>query len=179
VLTGDGTGAARAVLVATDPVTAGDLLPGLDVPEMHALTTYFHVAPNPPASAPMLHLDGTGGPVANSIVLTEAAPGYAPDDRSLIASTVLGDADHVPEAAVRGELARLYAVPTHHWAHLHTAEIRRALPAFRPGRPVRSPIELGDGIFVAGDHRDTPSTQGALVSGRRAAEAIATALGVA
>jgi hypothetical protein len=43
---------------------------------------------------------------------------------------------------------------------------------------VRSPVELGDGIFVAGDHRDTPSTQGALVSGRRAATAIAAALGV-
>ena len=33
------------------------------------------------------------------------------------------------------------------------------------------------GVFVAGDHRDTPSTQGALVSGRRAAEAVAAALG--
>jgi phytoene dehydrogenase-like protein len=179
VLTADGSITARAVLVATDPVTAGALLPGLDVPEMHALTTYFHVAPSPPASAPMLHLDGTGGPVANSIVLTDAAPGYAPDRRALVASTVLGGAEQVSEAVVRGELARLYAVPTHHWAHLHTAEIRHALPAFRPGRPVRSPVELGDGIFVAGDHRDTPSTQGALVSGRRAAQAIGTALGVA
>ena len=175
VLTEDGSLDAGAVLVATDPVTAGALLPGLEVPEMHALTTYFHIAPHPPASAPMLHLDGTGGPVANSIVLTEAAPGYAPDDRALIASTVLGGADRVSEAVVRGELARLYALPTHHWEHLHTAEIRHALPAFRPGRPVRSPVELGDGIFVAGDHRDTPSTQGALVSGRRAAEAILAA----
>ena len=80
---------------------------------------------------------------------------------------------------MRRELARIYAVPTDHWTHLHTAEIRHALPAFRPGWPVRRPVELGDGVFVAGDHRDTPSTQGALVSGRRAARAVAASLGVA
>ena len=37
---------------------------------------------------------------------------------------------------------------------------------------MRSTVELGEGLFVAGDHRDTPSQQGALVSGRRAAEAV-------
>jgi phytoene dehydrogenase-like protein len=178
VRTEDGSLTGRAVLVATDPVTAGALLPGLDVPDMHALTTYYHVAPAAPASLPMLHLDGTGGPVANTVVLTGTAPEYAPDGRALISSTVLGGADRVPEGVVRHELSRLYAVPTDHWAHLHTAEITHALPAFRPGRPVRSPVEVTDGVFVAGDHRDTPSTQGALVSGRRAAEAVAAALGV-
>ncbi|MCO1657096.1 FAD-dependent oxidoreductase [Pseudonocardia humida] len=40
---------------------------------------------------------------------------------------------------------------------------------------MRGPVALGDGLFVAGDHRDTPSTQGALVSGRRAAEAVLAA----
>ena len=176
--TDDGPSTARAVLVATDPVTAATLLPGLGTPATHALTTYFHVAPQPPASVPMLHLDGTGGPVANTIVLTEAAPEYSPDGRALIASTVLGAADRTPEPVVRRELARLYAVPTDHWAHLHTAKIPHALPAFPAGRPVRSPVELGEGVFVAGDHRDTPSVQGALVSGRRAAEAVLAARGV-
>jgi len=177
VLTEDGELQARAVVVATDPVTAGELLPGLDVPEMHALTTYYHVPPSPPASVPMLHLDGTGGPVANSIALTTAAPGYSADGRTLLSSTVLGTADRTPEPVVRRELERIYDVPTEHWAHLHTAEIRCALPAFKPGWPVRRPVELGDGIFVAGDHRDTPSSQGALVSGRRSAEAVAAFLG--
>lgn len=186
VVTPDGTLAARAVVVATDPVTAGELLPGLDVPEMHALTTYYHVPPHPPASLPMLHLDATGGPVANSVVLTGAAPGYdargdvtgGANGRSLVSTTVLG-ADAIPEATVRRELARIYAVPTEHWSHLHTAEIRHALPALRAGWPLRGPVELGDGLFVAGDHRDTPSTQGALVSGRRTAAAVLASLGAA
>lgn len=176
VTTDDGELTARAVLVATDPATAGRLLPGLDTPPMYALTTYYHVAAQAPAGSALLHLDATGGPVANTVVLTRAAPGYSPDGRSLVSSTVLGGPR--PEPEVRRELARLYGTPTSGWEHLHTAEVREALPAFRPGRPVRSDVDLGDGVFVAGDHRDTPSTQGALVSGRRAARAVCGWLGL-
>jgi Flavin containing amine oxidoreductase len=82
----------------------------------------------------------------------------------------------VSEPTVRRELARLYGVPTDDWAHLHTAEISHALPALPAGVPLRRDVALGDGLFVAGDHRDTPSQQGALVSGRRAAEAVVDAL---
>jgi hypothetical protein len=41
-------------------------------------------------------------------------------------------------------------------------------------RPVRTP----SGAYVAGDHRDTSSIQGALVSGRRAADAVLEDLGI-
>jgi hypothetical protein len=83
----------------------------------------------------------------------------------------------VPAPAVRRELARIYGVPTDDWEHLHTVEVARALPALPPGVPLRRDVALGDGLFVAGDHRDTPSQQGALVSGRRAAEAVLAHLG--
>jgi hypothetical protein len=169
--------AARAVVVATDPVTAGTLVPRVVAPTMRALTTLYHVAPTAPARSPTLHLDGTGGPLANTVVLSEAAPGYSPDARALVSSTFLGTADRLPEPAVRQELARLYGVPTGDWVHLHTAEIARALPALPAGSPLRREVALGDGLFVAGDHRDTPSQQGALVSGRRAAQAVLAHLG--
>jgi hypothetical protein len=168
---------ARAVVVATDPVTAGALLPRVVAPKMRALTTLYHVAPTAPARSPTLHLDGTGGPLANTVVLTEAAPGYSPDDRALVSSTFLGTADRLSEPTVRRELARLYGVSTGDWVHLHTAEVARALPALPAGSPLRRDVALGDGLFVAGDHRDTPSQQGALVSGRRAAEAVLSHLG--
>ncbi len=60
--------------------------------------------------------------------------------------------------------------------HLHTVAVPRALPALPAGSPLRRDVALGDGLFVAGDHRDTPSQQGALVSGRRTAEAVLHAL---
>jgi phytoene dehydrogenase-like protein len=169
---------ARAVVVATDPVTASALLPGVAAPRMYALTTLYFVAPAPPAHQPTLHLDGTGGPLANTVVLTEAAPGYSPDHRALVSSSFLGTADRVPETVVRRELGRLYGVATDGWEHLHTAEIPRALPALPAASPLRRDVVLGDGVFVAGDHRDTPSQQGALVSGRRAAHAVLAHLGV-
>jgi phytoene dehydrogenase-like protein len=169
---------ARAVVVAADPVTASALLPGVAAPRMYALTTLYFVAPAPPAHEPTLHLDGTGGPLANTVVLTEAAPGYSPDHRALVSSSFLGTADRVPEQVVRRELGRLYGVPTDGWEHLHTAEIPRALPALPAASPLRRDVALGDGLFVAGDHRDTPSQQGALVSGRRAAQAVLAHLGV-
>jgi len=40
----------------------------------------------------------------------------------------------------------------------------------------RAAVSLGDGVFVCGDHRDTASIQGALVSGNRTAEAVHTTL---
>ena len=144
VLTEDGSLEARAVLVAADPVTAGALLP-LDIPEMHALTTYFHVAPRPPASAPMLWTAPAARWPTRSCSPTRArlrprtAARWSPPPCSAAPSRC--------PTVVRGELARLYAVPTHHWAHLHTAEIPARLPAFRPGRGTA--VELGDGIFVA------------------------------
>jgi flavin-dependent amine oxidoreductase len=177
VRTDEGELRARAVVVATDPVAAGALLPGLPVPRMRALTTHYHLAPEPPTTEPLLHLDATGGPVANTVVISAAAPRYSPSGRALVSSTVLGVDGAAPEPVVRRELARLYGVPTDDWEHLHAAVVPRAQTAFPAGRPVRSPVALGDGLFVAGDHRDTPSSQGALVSGRRAARAVLAALG--
>ena len=50
----------------------------------------------------------------------------------------------------------------------------RALCSFAPPTPdlLRRSTSLGDEQPVAGDHRDTPSIQGALVSGGRAARAV-------
>lgn len=179
VRTDDGPVSARAVLVAADPRTAADLLPGVTAPRMNALTTFFHVPPQPPTASPLLHLDGTGGPVVNTVVLTAAAPGYSADGRPLVASSIVGTPGSVgiDEPGVRRELARIWGVPTDDWAHLHTAQVDEALPLFAAGRPVRRDVDLGGNLFVAGDHRDTPSTQGALVSGRRAALAVLDRLG--
>jgi hypothetical protein len=40
----------------------------------------------------------------------------------------------------------------------------------------RRRVDLGDGLFVCGDHRDTASIQGAMFGGERTAAAILTRL---
>jgi glycine/D-amino acid oxidase-like deaminating enzyme len=179
VQTTDAELAARAVVVATDPATAGCLL-GIDVPAARGLTTFWHVADELPTSAPELHVDGDArGPVVNSVVLSASAPSYSPDARCLVATTVLGDAgDAGTEAAVRAQLRYVYGTDTTGWQLLRTHALPRALTAMPPPLDVRRPVDLTDGLFVAGDHRDSASSQGALVSGRRAADAVLRSLGL-
>ena len=60
------------------------------------------------------------------------------------------------------------------WRLLRVLRIPFALPAQPPAAlsPAERPVRLHDGLFVCGDHRDTASIQGAMVSGRRAAAAV-------
>ena len=80
---------------------------------------------------------------------------------------------------IRVELARMYGVPTDDWELLTVVTLPQALPAARrpAGRGCASRSALGDGLFVAGDHRDSPSIQGALASGWRTAGAVLASLG--
>ncbi len=170
---------AGAVIVAAEGTDAAGLLGGrVEAPRPLALTSHYHVTDTPPTRRPLLHLDGTGGPIVNTVVLTAAAPSYSPDHRHLVVSTVLGP-DPLPEPRLRAELERIWGVGTASWEHLSTVSVPHALPATPPPTPprLRRPVDLGDGLFVAGDHRDSPSTQGALVSGRRTAEAALARLG--
>ncbi len=162
------------VVVATDPGTAARLL-DLPAPPMNSVTTHYHLADAPPVPDPVIVLDGErSGPVSNTVVLTNAAPSYAPGRVLISSSSVSGDAS---EPAVRAHLQRLYGVSTSAWEHVRAYEITDALPSQSPpvGR-LRSPVRLEKGLYVCGDHRDSASIQGALVSGRRAAQAALTDL---
>ncbi|TDC24944.1 FAD-dependent oxidoreductase [Micromonospora sp. 15K316] len=163
----------RAVVVAVDPPSAGTLLPALTMVRMRSYTTYYHSTDEPPADEPILLLDGDRRElIANTVVVSRAAPTYAPPGRHLVATSVVGPTPP-PEPTVRLELARLYGRSTADWTHLRTVTVPQALPAAPPpqGR-LRKPVALGEGLFVAGDHRDSPSVQGALTSGWRAAGAV-------
>jgi hypothetical protein len=172
VLVDGGEFAARAVVVAADPVGAARLA-GTEAPRMRALTTFYHLAPRTPATRTMLHLDAERrGPLVNTAVMTDAAPSYAPG-RVLVASTTLGTASGGDaERRAREHAGVIYGVDTGSWEHVATYPIAAALPATPPGTPVRRPVRVGERVVVVGDHRDTASIQGALVSGRRGAAAV-------
>ncbi|MDW5327469.1 FAD-dependent oxidoreductase [Plantactinospora sp. KLBMP9567] len=178
VRTSAGVVRCRAVLVATDPATATALLPPLGRVRMNTLTTYYHSTAEPPLDEPILLLDGDRRElVANTVVVSRAAPTYAPAGRHLVATSVAGPMVP-PEPVVRAELARLYGRPVDDWEHLTTVSVPEALPAApAPQGRLRKPVAPGEGIFVAGDHRGSPSVQGALASGWRAAGAINRYLG--
>ena len=178
VATAQGVRKAGAVVVATDAGAAHELA-GVDVPPTKGLTTFWHACDEPPGRPAYLHLDGDArGPLVNSAVMTSVAPQYAPPGRHLVASTVLGArADTATEAAVRAQLRLVYGADPRGWDLVTTSVVPNALPVQAPPLRVQRPVALGGGLFVAGDHRDTASLQGALVSGRRAADAVLSHLG--
>lgn len=180
--TDDGTFTSRAVIVATDPTGAQQLLPGLAIPTGRPTTTWYHATrtwPSQPGCS-VLTVDGDRrGPVVTTVPLTYAVPEYAPAGTALISSSTLGLASSsADEEAVRTHLALLYGCDTSDWQLVGHYAIPYALPAMTPPLTLRQTVELGDGLFVAGDHRDTASIQGAMVSGRRAAQAVLRQLAV-
>ena len=162
---------ARAVVVAVAAPQAEQLLPGLGVPRMNGVTTHYFLAPEKPIPDKAIVLDADRrGPVASTVVLTNAAPSYAPGRVLVAASVVAGDAR---EPAVRTHLAWMYGGAVAGWQHVRHYDVRDGVPDMRPPLGnLRKPVRLGPGLYVCGDHRDTGSIQGALVSGRRAAAAV-------
>ena len=175
VRTDDGEITADVVIVATDPRTASQLLPQITAPVMNGVTTWYHSTDDLGIAGgrPVLHVDSDSQrPVVNTVVMSHAAPAYAPSGRALIASSVLGVGGRADdEPAVLQHLADLYGTSTAHWETVGVSRIPDALPAMMPPHDFRQAVSLGEGLFVAGDHRDSSSIQGAMVSGRRTAHA--------
>jgi phytoene dehydrogenase-like protein len=162
----------RAVVVATDP-HAAERLVGVPAPPMNGLVTSWYAVEEPPTADGVVVVDGRRrGPVVNAAVMSAVAPSWAPPGAHLVqATTLLGGA--APEdAVVRRHAGEMFGVDTGGWREIVRHVIPDALPAQPPPLVARRDVALGDGLFVCGDHRDTASVQGAMVSGRRTATAV-------
>jgi predicted NAD/FAD-dependent oxidoreductase len=133
------------------------------------VTTHLHVLPASPWEHPLIVLGTPGGRLVNSVVVSDAQPAYSPDGRALVASSTLAP---TREPEVREEVARAQGVASADLEHLTSVTVTGAQPAATPPLQPRRPVDLGAGLFVSGDHRDTPSIQGAMASGARAARAV-------
>ena len=115
------------------------------------------------------------GPALNVAGMTNVAPEYG-DGRAVVAAACPGVALPGAEAAVRAQLRGWWGAEVDGWQHLRTDVIPHGLPDSSPPFHPKQAVALGDGLFVCGDHRDTPSIQGALFSGRRCGQAVAASL---
>src|SRR3954452_22332280 len=173
VATDTGRLRADAIVVATDPGTASVLLPGVEASAPRQVTTHLHVLPTSPWPSPLLVLGRPGGRLVNTVVLSDAQPAYSPDGRALVASSTLAP---TREHEVRDEIALAHDVAAADLEHLTTTTVPGAQPAALRPLQYRRPVDLGEGVYVCGDHRDTPSIQGAMASGARCARAVVRAL---
>lgn len=178
----------RSVVIATNARSAALLIPSLKVPASNAVTTWYHLADcsgdDLTEGKSTLVIDGKkfkgtvddpSRPLVNTVVMTNNAPSYATGGRTLISSSATGvHSSAQSEQLVRSHLASLYKVPTSNWTHVATYPIPDALPMMAAPHDVEQSVRLSDGVYIAGDYRQVSSINGALASGRRAAEALLT-----
>lgn len=174
---------AKAVVIATDGPAAAALGGGaVSAVGSNGSTTLYYAADASPMAEPVLMLDGEGtGPVTSAAVMSEVCRGYAPAGQSLIAAACIGvpaDDDTTLDRRVREQLGGWFGPAVAGWRLLRVYRIRHALPSQPVGTlaPWERPVQVRNGLFVCGDHRDNASINGAMVSGRRAAEAVAEVL---
>ncbi|MCC4907546.1 NAD(P)/FAD-dependent oxidoreductase [Microbacterium sp. cx-59] len=165
---------AQTVVIAVGSEAVPALV-GVPSAQTRGLQTWWFEAEVPPTESGMLRLDGRrSGPVVNTAVMSNAAPSYAPPGRHLVQATCLlpSTGGGPVETVVRRHLGEIWGGSVAGWHLIRRDDIPHALPAqTAPLRPTR-PARIRDGVYLAGDHRDTASIQGALVSGDRIARAV-------
>ena len=172
------TVAADAVVVATEGPEAARLA-SLPAPGSRPVTCLYFAAERAPSPSRSSSSTGTAGPREQPLLPHQVAPAYGPAGATLVSASVVGGAasdagEAALEAAVRRQMEGWFGAEVRGWRHLRTYHIRHAQPEQRPGtlEPVERPVRLESGLFVCGDHRDTASLHGAMLSGRRAAKAV-------
>ncbi|GIL43974.1 hypothetical protein Vafri_1549 [Volvox africanus] len=186
VILADGTKltARRGVVVAVEGPEASRILggalqssPSKSDPGVGTCCLYFR-APKPPSPENILYLNGEDGGIVNNCCFpSTVAPSYAPPGQALVSASTVGTfpelSDEVLEGEVRKQLSTWFGSgQVASWTHLRTYRIPFAQPNQAPPTNFSRPVALGGGVFVCGDHRDSATLDGAIKSGRRAAEAL-------
>jgi phytoene dehydrogenase-like protein len=173
---------ANALVLATEGPEAARLLGEEKRPGSRSTTCLYFAAEEPPLPEPMLILNGEGqGPVNSLAIPSLVTPAYAPEGQALIAVTIIGlpplRDDQLTEA-VRSQIAGWFGPKVSAWRHLRTYWIRHALPLQVPPLPdPTAPVHpVRPGLYVCGEYGNPASLQWAMASGRKAAEAVITAL---
>ena len=173
----------RAIVLAVEGREASRLTNGtIPLPEFNSTTCFYFAASNPPFNEPLLLLNGDNeGPINNLSVVSNVARNYAPAGQALISASVAGklvmnSSDLI--ASVRQQMRRWFGSQIDSWSLLRSYEIPMALPRLRAGfsdSASRTPLS-SSGVYHCGDYCETSSIQGAMLSGRKTAEAVIAGL---
>ena len=158
--------AGKKVILATDAHTAAKLTDqpvAMDFSDSH---TWYHSLPAGVITSKRLRVTSTANPIVNSIALSNVAPEYAPEDRTLISSTSILS---ITDSEALNEISKFWGVAPAEFELIKRYDIRNSLPIFKPGKNGVTSARINDELFIAGDYLTAGSQNGALLSGRLAA----------
>jgi phytoene dehydrogenase-like protein len=169
---------AKHIVLATSQPAAEILTGKTETPSIRESCIYFSADWQPPFDKPFLVLNGeNSGPINNIAFPSLVSPYYSPHGKTLIAAVVLGkenctDPDII--GRVRKQCSQWFGSSVNGWQHLHTYQIRHALPDQLPptANPYELPVPLDKTLRIAGESGSLPGIQWALLSGRKTAESI-------
>jgi phytoene dehydrogenase-like protein len=170
---------ASHLIVATDAHQTAKLLPAFESqsPTWRSVTNLYFSAEKAPFPDPIIALNGTGKGLINNIaILSNIAPTYAPTGQALLSVSLLGlhQAENLT-ALITTELQTWFGPAAKNYRHLRTDHIRHALPEQKPGHKSPGFLKLGN-TWICGDHTSTASIEGAIISGKKTAEALLASL---
>ena len=163
---------AEHVIVAVPAQRVAGLVPAAPQRQTRGTTTWWFSSDEPLATGATLVADRIGKVLVNSVEVSAAAPSYAPRGKHLVAASGLGvHRENDALAGVTKRLAELHRRSPQSFELLKIDALHDALPFLPPPWTALPPIAY-DGILLAGDHVASPSLQGAMASGARAARAV-------
>ncbi len=174
---------ARDVVLAVDRAAAAAILPeaargGWGNRQDKSTRLIAFAADRSPLGSPTLVVGAdAAGPIDNLSVPSDVAAGYAPAGGAVVTVSVRHGYDAEGESlttAVRDQAAGWFGSQARSWRELATVHVRNALPDESPTARRLRPKgpRIGEGLWICGDHCGSASINGALASGRRAAEAV-------
>lgn len=174
------------VIVAVEEPEAVKLLAGnlnrkkpVQKPDRSTVCLYFSAEPGQvPDRDPILFLNGSGkGIVNNMFFATNVAPSYGPPGKALVSVSLIGLFEGVGDEHLRAEVVRELSgwfgeSVVGSWKHLRTYRIQFAQPNQSPPTDLMKNPRVRPGLYLCGDYQTSATFDGALVSGRKAVEAL-------
>ncbi len=154
------------VIFALQAPALKKLMPDFEVPDQKRVVTTIYFESSEEISGKYLILNGSGvGRVNHIALLSNIQNSYAPPGKQLISVNVL-DTDLVDPEEIKKEVEDWNLFSTNSWQHIKTYSIHYAQPdTFSQGQKSNNQGRL----YFAGDFMETPSIDGAMKSGEKAA----------
>ncbi|XP_058731373.1 uncharacterized protein LOC131603131 [Vicia villosa] len=181
---GDVLNSELGVIVAVEEpalvkLLAGRKNPVVKKPVRSTVCLYFTAEPDYiPVRDPVLFLNGSGkGIVNNMFFVTNVAPSYGPPNKALVSVSLIGLFEGEPDDELVGKVVQELSGwfgdrMVKEWKHLRTYRIEYAQPNQCPPTNLKKNPNVEPGLYLCGDYLTSATFDGALVSGRRAAESL-------